>query len=766
MPGDNESIYLYKKDMEQIYAPAMGELNGIQQNAFDNDWAELNKNQSSYHTAIDKHIDMQNRLLAERKKGGKADDAIMAHIKEVMVMLTVHLEDEISADFEGFGMQLRGMRDRYDELIASCNAYLETHSSILPQARRRRRMVKEVMNFAIEERAHFDSMSSNEELFKNRKDGMILGNVIGTLITMNETKIVGNDELDMSSMTKYNKRLFKETDKYDYLVNTEADELTHEQETAYAANKLALYLGIGDLTRKTDIIAAKDKKGRAHYGLRYAGRLNKSDDSLDNIKKRCAGQGEQLKVIYTADALKQITSLQLFNVLLGKSDYEPDKELLLINEQQVKDGVRTMRVTGVYMNTVESAKIFDHLLDDEKLRKENGTLPAFDRLRLDSLDKEFVNSILAIRPEDIGVLVGNLLSEKERNAFGLRLMHLKRIIVQRINEQEQGLGFLERGEINPIVEKDGWNTAERLESLQDHIESTGKKQFSRSMFSVPSRVEGFAKDDMTENEKNYENLYKKIKSQLVSSSDADKVRILSEYGYELVRNSKYVPAGYRATFKRVIERLRDEFMSEVLLAANLESQRMQLGFLKHRYVSQTYMIKGIDDVPEEMRDKEEIKKAVENRITGLKAEGMKGSEKEIEETARDQVNEDIVNQYKVYVLHSNDPGIIRELVETNVFMNGGAIFSKISNDKQSVLQESLPEIISKNRDEQRKIFDADKGRGEYDKGMSLWMKVSVRAQKYNYYLLNKEKVSELEKAQVTNVKENIQGIINNLNDDE
>ena len=274
------------------------------------------------------------------------------------------------------------------------------------------------------------------------------------VITMVEINNDGNSKIVDRKNMEYN---FAETD---------------EAKTEYKyANAVSFVAGNRSLCRDYKDTTVKMLDGTTKIGISYSNRIFEKHDEYNNsnfylltgseIEKQAKDNG--LNVIYSENALKQLSAIRIIDALFGKSTralntlmYNARTQLVFGEETIVINSCMSINNDGFFgirknapVIAQNNGKVnFYDVEHDEKIVDENG------KLTLGAYDRELANRIISLSPKECLVSFeksGIVLNEEQKEAFTQRYNVIKNAF---INDKKDKNGFAYNAEKEQEEERD------------------------------------------------------------------------------------------------------------------------------------------------------------------------------------------------------------------------------------------------------------------------------------------------------------------------
>lgn len=774
MPNGKDGLYVTRNQQQQNdQIPGGWQVMEQEDVAHASDWNMVEKEESTYQTEYRKHMQMQDKLAAEKrynKRGQEIEDgAEMLAVKRDMAAVTARLEEGIPEDISDFRAKLLDTTTLYDNLIESCKTYLKNHGGYSSDAKRRGKMVTEIRDRAIAERRCFANLGASDHIHKDREEGMILGNVLGNYAVLNKIIDVRHNKYeDYEDTGRYLAGLHTvyDNDNYAmelhrYTIGKQKNKLDKDLAHAHVASTLTKFLGVGELLGDTDLVSIRKSENERYFGIKYRGRVNIRDKTYREIVEE--SRGNKVDIVYSNEALRQMSIIQMLLALFGGNNIKAEDNIRMIGDEQET----CYRVSHVYLDLMQGVSLFEDDIDGKSLEKKKGSLPAFDKLSIPLLDKEFSTAILAMRAEDIGILAGTLISSKERKAFESRLTHLQKLIKERIKQDEKL-----PSEEKTILSKEEWMSQNTSEKLQDKL-WRGNPQFCPEILgrnkvlnnkSVVCHVEG-AQNGADFAMKQYQEMYFAARSALLAKKNGmERYLALTDllnndtynynYVYKLkeegIKESK-AAAIRREMYGDVIRRLLDEFTSPELIKAHYTLRMEMAPKLKKLYDEMNSKVK---EIPKELLREDSINAAISSKVENYKLGGM--AEELAKEKATASIQKKVREQYIWACIKKENPEIFYDLYRFQAFQAPmhNALLNRQYNPAFRYTDENM---VRENKKFQRN-YDKIHGAGAFDSNSKYVVDSEVISLKQDFFIEEFSKDFELVEKRLGNTKAEALGV--------
>lgn len=193
-----------------------------------------------------------------------------------------------------------------------------------------------------------------------------------------------------------------------------------------AVSILARALGLRDLVAESQMVEVEVN------GKKIRGTVMEEAQGVDLGRLAHRNREKGRKIEYSVQALKQITSLQVFDILCGQVDRKTDNYLTRIVQKDGKDVILGFKAIDNDMSCGMidyEADVVKHYSTRRKARGYRQQLPAISDdtglINVEAIDKNLKDRIMAMQPTYIDFLLAGILSTEERGAMKRRLIALK-----------------------------------------------------------------------------------------------------------------------------------------------------------------------------------------------------------------------------------------------------------------------------------------------------------------------------------------------------
>ena len=663
----------------------------------DNDWTDVTDEaaKSQYRSAYDEHISMRNKIMGVNINERAKDFRRMDKVQDAMARLTLVLQEEMPGDSIQFALKHKAIVGWYSKLLKACKDYIDHTSSSSKEIKARIRMVKELYNYAKISRRCFSDRGSINELRKDGEGkGLLFYNVLGISLAQYRSKELSDK--DVSGWNKQNNYYLKNfenadgSDKSEYYISSKVSHVTTITKCTTSMSRLSRFLGAEGLVRKTEMVAAKNSRGKRLLGMKRDVRYSENDLALEEIKAlmeedRQDAHGRKVSLTYSAEAVRRMSSLKLLGYLCGNNMDDADKSFIFsYTRKDVGDEI-IYNIEGAYYDFM--SKGFSDSYDGKKLKRK------LDLSKLPGIDRDFAEAILTMEPEYIGVICGDLLNEKEIKAFGSRLEVMQNMILE---QQESDSKMLAN---KVILDRKEWETETARKKLGFRMDKEDNALF-KGLLGENAGIEGVVYNGKTEGAVFYDDIYYGTREKLVSARTA-------EEKYEILAKLKTLSAmeyyGTEGVFKTkkgnileaVADRLFNEFLDENIIGVANEKRHEAYKLLYERF---TEKAASIDAVPEEFVRAD---KRAQNRDAA-----------------------ELKNMYAAFLLVSENPRLYLNVFVSNKFTHGYSTYENKSmrgkmialSDKRIVRMAAEYDVRKGNNPEQieQRAFFSNAGKVVYD----------------------------------------------------
>ena len=190
-----------------------------------------------------------------------------------------------------------------------------------------------------------------------------------------------------------------------------------------ATTVLADHLGLGDMIAGSKEMAL-EKAGKKQKGIRM-------DEAKGEVLEIIAEKKENMdkRIRLSTKALRQMMTLQVFDILCGQVDRNARNYLLQPEKEEKNGEIIIERITGIDNDLSFGLLSFNDTTGDVYL----GSMKRIQQgntITLMGLDAAFAKKILELKPETIGFLLGPYLTKGEIKACQDRLKGIQQLIKQ------------------------------------------------------------------------------------------------------------------------------------------------------------------------------------------------------------------------------------------------------------------------------------------------------------------------------------------------
>ena len=409
---------------------------------------------------------------------------------------------------------------------------------------------------------------------------------------------------------------FKEIQNVELEFLKNPNETIFSGDTAVSGKLFSEYLGMGKNYLDTKLSFCKDKKGRRHWGRIHQRPFCEDHLWMEKINSDHERNHpeEELRLVYSPQAIRTLSNLAIFNALMGKqkgddaydynlmmSDFEWDATKVKNGKIQQVNAGTVKFVSDIYMFNM--GVVFSSITVEDLQRGYEG-MPALNAITVPFLDKDFVQMVMNFNPEDLYRISGGNLDRIDVERFIVRFEYIKKLLQDRIDADA-----LLPDDQKTILSKEDWEKKENRERLEKSLQDN--EDFFPGLLGDRVEIEGashemrYMSDRLNvESEKKeeaeYEKLYESLKNDLLEKKTPEaKV----DFMIELIRWQTYHTVGpyNRHLFDTVRSRLLEETVDMAFLKAY---QRKKLEALDWLYKEVDKKLNSPDfAVPEEIKKK-------------------------------------------------------------------------------------------------------------------------------------------------------------------
>lgn len=700
------------------------------QNLQRNGW-EFHENDDAFRESrfmsaeINAQMQLNEELQSNKRRGffgkEKDDSETMQLIKKQMQDITVRLNEPMAEELSAFRAQIGDMAARYTSVIAVCDKYLGTFG------KRRKDLVSKVKKAAERGRICFSNAGASDRLFEQRDEASLLGNVLSNMELQYETIDTNFEITDQLEERCQNlDYIEKSTEQGEYIVSKDRYRLDDELRRCQLTTVLSDFLGTG-LVRRTQLVKSKDQAGKTHYGIKRDRKFNDHIDSTENDEDLTPRQLREkyektggVKFIYSPEALRQLSVIQVMNALMGRTKFDPENDILLVN-QNSEDVARQrgeakrptiIHVTGVYMDTA-FGDAFHRGAFGSDIKRGKGGLEKFDMDSIPFLDKEFAGAVLAMQPGDMAFLSKNLITPGEERAFESRLKYVQEVLRNKLAEDE---GRPARQKT--VLERDEWEKAVTLKTLQTQLKSGEKANGLQNLYKKVDRIEGIT-EGATDDEIYYDKVYNLFRDKLKrAATPAERYSILSDLnlGSQTVTDTKDNHQQIRkGAANQICLRLVEEFMDKETIEYGKKKEFEDVKALRRVFNEKALQIQ---EVPEEFINREKYNKRVDDTkksiLRNAAARHQNITQEEALLQAQRKISEDLKYGYIKYLIIRDNLDVVINLEHSRA---GRARLSLEENTNRK-MKPGAGKLIQMVYDVNEKIL-ADVGEEEYQRLMDF-----------------------------------------------
>ncbi len=356
-----------------------------------------------------------------------------------------------------------------------------------------------------------------------------------------------------------------------------------------AAQKVMTHFGVENLAEKVSRSQVKGSADKTYYGVKVTARDYGQD----------ATHYEQLKnmenVKFSLDALRQMSNIQLVNVLFGNSGFDPEKDLTFVCRKE-SFGEGTPEVTNVCQVFMNKPVVMSENMNATDLKARNGKLPAFKELNLPLIDEDFADTIMKMRPGDLRKIAGECMDDEGIGCFEERLAYVKGILKDAMDKDAK------KNVADRVVfsEKD-WSYKKKLSNLEKRLIDKNTQFFPEVM--TGKKVLGAPGSQVGEAEEKdlfvYENnVYGVLKGQMQNAnSPREQVEVLMKTidANNLADGKMFGIGGLKGAVGKATSRIRSEFATQEMLRGAMMNVRDVENEIKKLYDEKLARVEEIPD---------------------------------------------------------------------------------------------------------------------------------------------------------------------------
>ena len=634
----------------------------------------LKYEQTSYRQQFEHHRKMQVKVKDAIGENSVEGDRLNSFRSDLNKIWTA-LNDVVKSTPTEFRLQMAEMVRLYDSLIFSCEDFINNTSFWNIFERNRVRMVREVLEQAKQERVHFVDIGAGLKVFEERVGGMVLGNILGSLLTerksidvtnqMAEAEKNLNDDGYYCVKTRDEDSLVKS-----YYLNQEAYKLSDKSKGQIGMYRICEFFGVGNLCAKSELAMGIDSKGKKHFGHKvedaYAGEEKSSLKMLQSLVATNAFDNEttDIHMEYTTEAIKNLSTIFLLRLFAGRKNINNTDDIEVIYSvkefkgQEKGQGKKIFTVTGAFL------KNSDDLFSDMKasnLEKGTDYFNSMKDLPIPVLDQDIVASFAAANMEDFQYLLCDLgLSSDQMDAMSSRLKFIKDSLFYKYDDIDKPL------EERSIIKASEWDDPKAMAILQEKLRKSDRSVFPQVIHPL-IRIEGSNDKSQTEVEHNYYEIYNTVKTGILNERDPmEAFRMLARF-VTGAANGSMDNFAYKGSDigNDLAARLIQELLSPKMLKA-----MMDFKYTTNLDIVDTYnkLDEEIRYVPQEFIDLKVRETKIENDIKAWlekynKPGGYQYKAEMIREAMANKVDKEIKHQYICYLVEQTKPEFF-----TDIFM--------------------------------------------------------------------------------------------------
>ena len=578
------------------------------------------------------------KLYATDKFGAKAEKLLKERLRYYETLIDRKVQDEAARqyykDLAGLitYMDLRDMGVEY----ADGTEYLPEDQQIFTE-REISRLMRELKNNAYRTS---EAREATDQLFR---DSFVASaqQRFNDLLEARENAAARMEDMTTEDLDDLENTYAYTSVKHLYQIDKKTDHMETIIGGIKASKKLMERLGVSDLHPEVQDVIVKDEEGGEHLGIRYRKMFNHTVNRT-NFKTDHNKDFNAPSVMFTPEALKQLSSIRLMQYLLGDATYDSDKNLFF--QTADIDGANDSSVT---MITAAKSDIFAGnfgYIGGKALERGKENLSPLDKIRFPLLDRELVDNILDMKPGELREIAGGLLNNDQIVYFDFRLKMLQKKLIELKEEDAK------RDDVDKVLfGKDDWANPEKLKKLETRLQEGNEQMFPEilSQVRVAGAGHGTVLDQNGEDmEEFYRKLYHNMKEYVTGASDIqDQVkRLLDMFGS--CSNKDVLFGKGTSKFENaasVADRVLEEIMSEELTREMYKGWYANKKKLLEKYNEVSERLKDTQ-IPDELRNEERfMHKAGESEEKARKLE----KEHYIYYTVAKE-NPDLIKEYSTY----------------------------------------------------------------------------------------------------------------------
>ena len=225
-----------------------------------------------------------------------------------------------------------------------------------------------------------------------------------------------------------------------------------------ATSRLAKILGIGNLIAKSELATVTIN------GKTMTGTIMDQAKGADTSRVIKTNQFKKKTVKYTGNAFKELTSLQVFDIICGQVDRHSGNYLATTEE---KDGVVYLQSFQGIDNDMSFGLLTYKDILDTKMNgyKRIRNIENDGKMVLPFIDLELAMKIKALDVNILEYQMADILSKKERKALTARIKSVKKVIEKQLAYEEKlrskGVKFNSRF-VNSKTDRRAWDKAMQI----------------------------------------------------------------------------------------------------------------------------------------------------------------------------------------------------------------------------------------------------------------------------------------------------------------
>ena len=226
-----------------------------------------------------------------------------------------------------------------------------------------------------------------------------------------------------------------------------------------ATSRLAKLLNISNLVPQSEMTTV-ETDGKKKYGVVMD--EVKGIPTLDIIEGKVSDELMGKRVVYSAEAVRDLFDLQVFDAICGQIDrHEGNRMIMLEKSQTAGDSIYVAKKAG----GIDSDMSFGKINYSEFRTRSKGDLKKFEDkngIAIPGMSRELAESILALSPEILDYEMLGLLNKKERQALTDRLIGVQEAIKRQMEYEKKHQDVPSK-----FIEKNKWESFK--ESLKKKV---------------------------------------------------------------------------------------------------------------------------------------------------------------------------------------------------------------------------------------------------------------------------------------------------------